>query len=370
MARPPAARPGAPAQSAGRDVCAGVGPRVRLLGSRTSSFELWSPLRPLLVEDVGLTRLGALWGKGFDTRVWRRFSAFLSQAETFYLSAEGMPAESRPLVAYYFALNLSKAYLSCVAPSVTGAKLMHGLSDAFDSKQRYWFSHERAKIAQRGVARELATRTGSGFCYPKNEVLTIERLAPYLAETADLFEDAVMEPPRLVPISAVEVWSDKSSVWLRVEVDRGELRRRAMGPASLPTRAALFGRQFRHVQSERPTASFESIGAWTYGGKRLLAKFPELKAAFEKSLIHSNRGATGARHMVVISDREKLLSQEAVSFVVFHHLCNMVRYRPEQVAKLSASKWFFLFTTWIPRAMENYLLAMTSRILQEEVRIG
>ena len=71
----------------------------------------------------------------------------------------------------------------------------------------------------------------------------------------------------------------------------------------------------------------------------------------------------------MISERNELLSQEAVSFAVMHHLSSMVRYRPEEVAKLMASKWSFLFTMWVPRAMENYLLAMTSRIFREEVVI-
>jgi hypothetical protein len=73
---------------------------------------------------------------------------------------------------------------------------------------------------------------------------------------------------------------------------------------------------------------------------------------------------------VVLSERDRLLSQEAVTFAVIHHLSNMVRYRPEQVVKLTTQRWFFLFTLWVPRAMENFLLAMTSRITGEEVQIG
>ncbi len=370
MARPPAARAGAPAQNAGRRVIAGVGPHERVLGSRVTGYELWSPLRPLLVEKVGTTRLRKLWGKHFDTAAWRRFSAFVSQAETFYLSAETMPAESRPLVAYYFVLNLTKAFLTCVDPSITGNRLRHGLVDAFQLKRRYWFAHEQAKVAEHGVFRELATRTGAGFCYEKGQCLTVQKLAPYLVETADIYEDAVMEPPKLVPLESVAVWSDKSQVWLRVEVSSSELRRRALGPASLPRKAKHFGAHFRHVQTDCPSVSYESIQSWPYGGKRIVTWFPYLQETFEKALIHSNRGVTGARHLVVISERDQLLSQEAVAFVVMHHLCNMVRYRPEQVAKLAGTKWFVLFTTWVPRAMENYLLTMTSRILKEEVRIG
>jgi hypothetical protein len=363
------ARAGRPAENVGRALSAGVGYHHRTLSSRTTQQELWTPLRMLLTPEVGVARLQGLWGHSFDGAAHRRFIAYVTQAESFYLSAEGMAPESRPLVAYYFVLNLTKAYLTCVAPSVTEKRLFHGLGDAFDAKQRYWFIHEQTKVARDGIFRELATRTGAAYCYPNGHLLTIQRLAPYLAETADIFEDATGDALRLVPLAAVAVLSDGSDAWLRVEVERGELRRRAIGPAALPQRAHLFGEVFRHVQSETASASYESE-ALSYGGRRILTRADDLAELFNRALIHSNRGTTGPRHLAVISDRAQLLSQEAVTFAVIHHLSNMVRYRPEQVAKLSEGKWFFLFDTWVPRAIENYLLTMTSRVLREEVRIA
>jgi hypothetical protein len=320
------------------------------------------------VPEVGLSRLQRLWGTAVDSAAHARFSAFVTQAEAFYISAEGMPAESRPLVADYSALNLAKAFLTCVDPTITATKVFHGLSDDFELKTRYWFIHERTKITRQGVFRDIAERTGLGYCYARGHSLAVQKLAPYLAETADVYEDAVGESPRLVPLARLEVWSGDGHVWLRAEVDRGELRRRSLGPQSLPERAKLFGSRFKLVQSERPTASYES-DPLPYGGRQILTKADELRDCFDHALIHSNRGIAGARHLVVISDKTELLSQEAVTFAVLHHLSSMVRYRPEQVAKLTDQKWFFLFSTWVTRAMENFLLTLTSRILREEVRI-
>jgi hypothetical protein len=75
-------------------------------------------------------------------------------------------------------------------------------------------------------------------------------------------------------------------------------------------------------------------------------------------------------HLTGRGQRNKLLSQEAVTFCVMLHLSNMVRYRPDQVAKLADSRWFVLFTSWVPRALENYFLMTSSRILKEEVWIS
>jgi hypothetical protein len=286
-----------------------------------------------------------------------------------------MAPESRPLVAYYAILNLAKAFLICADPDLGDRRMVHGLSDAFERKQRYWFVQEQAKVnsvhpQSASVFRELALRTGAGFCYPVSTKLSIEKLAPYLAETADLYEDAAAQPPKLVALQSVRTFTDGSCCWLRAEARRSELSRRGLGPASLTGRAAHFGAVFRHVNTDESTASYESIEAHPYGGKKILVRFPLLTEAFQSALIHLNRGSAGARLLAVISDRSELLSQEAVSFLVMLHLSNMVRYRPEEVAKLMATKWQFLFTDWVPRATENFLLALTSRIICEEVRIA
>ena len=373
---PPGGRDGAPASNVGRPVMAGVGPKERVLSTRTTPYELWAALRILKSPDVGLSRLRALHGSAIDNAAFRRISAYLTQAEAYYLSADAMSPESRPLVAYYFVLNLTKALLTCLQPSLTSSgRVLHGLSDAYERKQRYWFNQEQAKVSgsragSTSAFRELALRTGGRFCYPPGDVLAIHKLAPYLSETADLFEEATAVPPKLVPIERIEVWTGGGRTWLRTEVDRAELARRGLGPASLPSRARHFGSIFKHVNTPEPTVSYESKEAWPYGGKQILLRFPELSNAFERSLIHLNRGTTGSRHLAIISERERLLSQEAVCFLVMHHLSNMVRYRPESVEKLGTQRWFFLFTLWVPRAMENFLLAVTSRILKEETRIG
>jgi hypothetical protein len=140
-------------------------------------------------------------------------------------------------------------------------------------KQRYWFNQEQAKVrgsraGSTSAFRELALRTGGRFCYPPGDVLAIHKLAPYLSETADLFEEATAVPPKLVPIERIEVWTGGGRTWLRTEVDRAELARRGLGPASLPTRARHFGSIFKHVNTPEPTASYESKEAWHTEGSR------------------------------------------------------------------------------------------------------
>jgi YaaC-like Protein len=359
--------------NAGRRLTAGIGPFERLLSPRTSAYELWAPLRVVKTSDVGLARLRRTHGSSVNEAAHRRVVAYLTQAETFYMAAQDLAPESRPLVAYYFFLNLTKAFLTCADPTLTTGVAMHGVGDGFTRKTRYWFAHEQVKVkaVNPGISvfRELALRTGAGFCHPAGTLLEIRKLAPYLVETADLFESAVELPPRLVPLRSVDIWRDGTDTWLHVAARRSDLQRRALTPASFPSKSQHFGRVFRHVESGGMAIAYESKTAWNYGGKKILLRYPQLQDAFERSLIHINRGGEGARYLAIASERSDLLSQEAVSFAVMHHLSTMVRYRPEQVAKLANTKWFFLFTSWVPRAMENFYLALASRILGEELRI-
>ena len=187
----------------------------------------------------------------------------------------------------------------------------------------------------------------------------------------------VNQRPRLVPIRRLEVWRGKvadtggeaGALWLRAEIDSGTLTARNVSPANLPKRAYHFGSAFRHVFSPEPGLHSYETEALTYRGPNPNPVLPKLVELFERSLIHVNRSAGSHRYFLVLDDRRQLLSQEAVSFAVMHHLSEMVRYRPEQVERLAGERWSWLLGTWVPRMLENGLLGYGTQILEEELRI-
>jgi hypothetical protein len=279
-----------------------------------------------------------------------------------------MTPESRPLVGYYCMLNLTKALLTCVDPPLTAGRMQHGLSDGFTTKKRYWFNQEAAKIQSKGLFRDLAEKTGMGYCYAAGQELKISKLTAYLPEIVDLHRDSVGVWPKLLPLESMHVWSGRSRVWLRAEIDRGVLTRYGLTATSLLRKARAFGGSFRVVQSGTPTVSFETEYECAYV-RHMSQCLNDLQTVLQSALIAINRGTAGPRYLLTLSERKQLLSQEAVTFCVMLHLSNMVRYRPDQVAKLADSKWFLLFSSWVPRALENYFLMTSSRILKEEVWI-
>lgn len=374
----PRARDGKRAILAGRDIVPGVAYPVRLFSQRASIEELWAPL------DVAASPSGqqSVWKTHRSTQpgasTLRRFAAYLGQARSFYVAASEMAVLSRPLAAYYALLNLAKAWLTLRSPSLTAGKLMHGASDAFESKQRYWFTQETFKAQGSGVFPEIAKATGIGHAYANGQKRTIAELAPYLPETLNDYEASIGKLPSLLPLKRLEVFRGHEDVsggktgvlWMRAQIDGGLLGAREMGWSKVGNKAHHFGSVFTNKAStEADCATYESEPV-RYGRNTRHA-LPKLVRQFDESLIHVDRTmGGGARYYLVLSTERKLLSQEAVTFAVMHHLSNMVRYRPEQVERVAAEQWSWLLSTWVPRALENVLLTYSSRILGQEFRLG
>jgi hypothetical protein len=104
-------------------------------------------------------------------------------------------------------------------------------------------------------------------------------------------------------------------------------------------------------------------------GARQRATWERFATDLDQALVGLDRSQMGGRWYVTLDDRDTLISYEAVTFLVMHHLSEMVRYRPHHADALLSSKYAWLLTTWVNRACENFLLTMASRITGEEHRI-
>lgn len=153
-----------------------------------------------------------------------------------------------------------------------------------------------------------------------------------------------------------------------MEVDRNVLRQRNIGPESLTQRARVFGDRFNLVAGPADRVWYESKRTFQYG-KRRDEVTNDLSDLFDASLIISQRYGSDRTHYLILSKRVNLMSQEAMTFAVVHHMSNMVRYRPQHAEKLRGTRYFWLFASRVDRACENFLLAMASRITREEHRI-
>jgi len=360
-------------------IAVGLHHPARPFTTRATLEELWAPL------DIAASPQGrkALWesstvkGAGADARTYDRFSAYLTQARSFFAASQMMDVRSRPLTGYYATLNLAKAWLTLVDPATTSVpKVYHGASDAFvlQQGQYYTWSKERLKVHPGGVLPEIAARTGRNYVVAQVTEYALDDLIPYLCEAFDEIEESGTSGPRLLPLTdlvahkgeADDHGTPKTALWLRAEVATGSLAARNISPSTLPSRAQHFGSVFGHRQTPERTNSYESPPV--FSGPNVRYALPGLRSAFDEALIFVNRGAGPHRYFAVLTTSD-VLSQEAITFAVLHHLSNMVRYRPEQVDRLSVGPRSWLLSTWLPRALENVLLTYSTRILEREMRL-
>jgi hypothetical protein len=246
--------------------------------------------------------------------------------------------------------------------------LQHGLAQAYRPGERYSFKRERFRIQKGGVFRLLAERTGMKHCWAANYELALHELMPYLPDAYNLYADTYGEAARLLPVEGVQLlFGTGKTAWLRVDISRAVLVQRHISAARLVDEARVFGLRFRFVHSDDDDRMicYELSAPVTYGHSRSEV-LPALSQTFDECLIGCDRSFPGARRFLVLSRRSQLLSHEAVTFAVLHHLSNVVRYRPGDAERILVSPHAWLFTSWVDRAVEGLLLNLATRITREE----
>lgn len=364
--KPPDARVGKLGAFAGRPIVAGVAPFARTLSPRASDSDLWAAIESAVTPPTGFRRMERLHNVQIDKKAEARARAFVNQARQYYGAIANLAPVAKPLIAYYFILNLTKAFLTVSDPPTTNKSLIfHGLGQAYTGGVNYSFKRERFKVAKSGAFRLLAERTGMRHCWSKDYQISLHELMPYLVDGYAAFADASEEAPKLIPIEAAFVLFARREGWIRIEVDRNILRQRNIGPERLLRESRVFGERFRLVATDEPTASYESQLSFTYGQKRSEI-LGDLSGLYDSTLLANDRSFSGNRRYLVLSARSKLLSHEAVTFAVMHHLSNLVRYRPSDGERLLGSTRGWLFSSWVDRASESFLLNVAGRMTGEE----
>lgn len=366
-------RGGEPLSYRGQPVIAGYGSFEMRLSARATAADLWATLD--LAASAGRTALQDNSRPPMDPSAVARLRAYVQQARQYYDAVAGADPAAKPLLAYYFMLNATKAFLTAYEPDSTEAlKLAHGAVDANSGiTDPYSFAQETTQVFADGVLPRLAAATGRGYVWPHKMTIPLEQLIPYLVEGVDLYGSAFRKTPKLLPVRSAYVRGDGARPnqrgWLRVEVDRLKLREYDVRPKALLERSAIFGAQYQLVRSPEtdPVVVYESLVEVHF--TQMPKPLAELRTLFDRSLLLRDR-SQGAKDFIALSTQPELVSSEAVSFTVMLHLSNMVRYRPQHVNALRGTSYWWLFTSWVDRACENFLLSISSRISLEEHLIG
>lgn len=214
----------------------------------------------------------------------------------------------------------------------------------------------------------IAGRTGARNTTPVTNPVPAVSLLPYLLEATAEYSAMSGQLPRLLELERVEALRADGEAWLRLEVSTASILRRKFRPRGVSEiEAGLFAQQFDFVGNDRGVSVFESSQSVKGPGRR--DTWQRLAEQLDRSLIGVDRSQLGGRSFITIDRRRGLLSYEAVTFLLAHHLSEMVRYRPRLAEEMLQSQYAWVLTTWVNRACDNFLLTLASRITGEEHRI-
>jgi len=323
-----------------------------------------------IAAAAGETALQRAGQAKLTTSAKGRLKAYVHQARQYYEAVVDADPVAKPLLGYYFVLNAAKAYLTAMDESLTAP---HGFSHGIGQQNGhlaapYNFYQEHFEARGSGVFQALASKSGRGFVW-RARSMKLSRLLPYLPESIDLYSSSFGLKPALIPVEEVRAFAAGSrpnrEAWLTAVVSRLALQEADLGPRRLLTSAAAFANSFDLVNDgDTATATYQLRQPIPYTS--MPGPMPGLREAFDRSLIVRNRTLAIRRDHIIISPHVDLVSSEAITFAVMLHLSNMVRYRPHHVEELRGGGRWWLFTSWVDRACENFLLSMSSRIALEE----
>ncbi len=143
-------------------------------------------------------------------RAYRRFSAFLRQAENYYRSAKTLPFRSSALLYYYSFMNLAKAALAARAIKFHEH---HGLEPRYGNPLTD-LSQLRVRVEADGVFQALYRMI---FARPiQNVQFQLSELLAYVSEVAIQYIDALNQQPKVSRFQHARLMSDaaQQQSWL------------------------------------------------------------------------------------------------------------------------------------------------------------
>lgn len=355
-----------------RPAVVGLATFERRFSPRVSNDALWESLEaacfPAKTDELAKGFGGTDWEQEVDAA---RFRSFIKQAKDFYTATNAVSSAAKPLPAYYFVLNLAKAYLTLRVPAqMRTDKIPHGVIVVKGGD--YEFENAKSEAKPNGVFPLLAGHTGTGATVPNPNPIEPTHLLPYLLEATAEYTAMSGQRPRLIEIEDIHIVPNLSSPpFLNVHINAGLVEKVVGAPSDLAESAALFGAHFEyHIDHPGGFEVYTSRKKWTKEEVDNGTVQRDWVSIFDQALIGVDRTQGNGRTFITLDKRTDLISYEAITFLMAHHLSEMARYRPYALDKLLTSQYAWVLTSWLPRACENYLLTMATRITGEEHRIS
>lgn len=319
-------------------------------------------------------------------------SAFIKQAKTYYDAAKPLHHRAASLNYYYCFMNLAKAAILCNTPRLYNKRFVHGLSgrnsdhkNLFDRTSRVFVGTTREGDLN---AFDQLYELHYGMGLPNGTFLKIGTLMRYCSEATNQVQISSGESPKQLPafyalrVAVPVVEGGHPTFWPLIGLYGSGLfdefpsfSRKLTGEferVNVPQEAArnmfnIYAEEHARVAYYQSRQVFDDLpGTDVYKVSR-----EKIKAGLGSNLYPNYYGDPYDFFVTlpIRSNLQKPMNESLATYVIMHHLSELVRYRPHYLEKLLSSKEAWALESIIDTAPAMFMRGIVPLITQRDTRI-
>lgn len=372
MSRVAAARAGEVLTVKGRPIPYSNYPVVRTnrrygLQSRIFSTNPWGIIRQSIEDKLtGVSRDQAI--------------AFVAQAENFYQTSQTSTLLSaKPLLIYYFMLNLAKAFVLHKGLKATYAKAQHGIEENIHPNGQEFVNSflkvYRSKPSGVNVFDDFQEALFGKKVPSSGQVFDLQNLLPQLLQGHRVWCEAADSDERFVEITRVQYMHDEGSkrIWLTLGIYADDLSRFGITRKRMLQESGLSA-TFKEVQGTlvngRKLLTFEQINPLRYTG-RASDKIQELVGILKKHIwltaIKIPPYRKNYLYLCPMAEQQSLMEQMLSVYACFYYFGSVTRYRPHLFESITEGKFGGHIQEIITNLPQQFLYVLASEFAGREI---
>ena len=306
------------------------------------------------------------------------YSFYWKQAMAFYNAAQTLPIESSPLASYYSMLNAVKAliaYREKYVDDFINDFSAHGLAEE-KTMTGDSLEHIGVKRYDFGVFVHFGKMLEPDFAteWPKNTAWTLKKLLSNLAYLHRAFITTYTTPRRKIPEQFLPVAAGKAPVYrkandgnlyLTVEVEKSHF---SPSLVTIPSSAlAAIAPEF--VLEKNDGFILRSANGAKRNSDSISKELKELNTLLRKKFqyIKSERRLWYLRERIPASTNFINVSSMLIEMAAMHRFSEIVRYKPERLARLMSSNENWLIHEFLTLTLNQFIDEIAAEITGQDI---
>lgn len=337
------------------------------LQSRIFSTNPWGIIRQSIEDKLtGVSRDQAI--------------AFVAQAENFYQTSQTSTLLSaKPLLIYYYMLNLAKSFVLHKGLKPTYEKAQHGIEENIHAGGQEFINSflkvYRSKPNNVNVFDDFREALFGKKASTSSQVFDLQHLLPQLLQGHRVWCEAADADERFVEITSIQYMHDEASkrIWLTLGIYADDLsrfgitRKRMLQDSGL---SEIFKEVRGTIIDGRNLLTFEQKAPLRYTGRasdKIHKLVETLKNHIWSTVIKMHPYRKNYLYLCPAPERQSLMEQTLSVYACFYYLGSVTRYRPHLFEFITEGKFGAHIQEIITNLPQQFLYLLASEFAGREI---